>query len=75
MKTIELDRPEVNLIKLDFFIVSFLVSSLILYYQIRPLWDLTHETALLYSFVMGFGIAMPLVMVLRGYNRKRQKKK
>lgn len=68
---IDIDDTSKKLIKLNLFLVVTLVVAVVTYYQIIDWLQLSHEIALAYSFLLGFGVSGMAVWV-RISRRKRQ---
>lgn len=66
-----LDTPTKFLFRFDFVLLISIVVTLITYYQIKNAWELDHNTALLYSFILGFGVGGLLVTSIRHYRKSR----
>ena len=58
----QLDNKSKFLFRFNFVVWITLVITSVTYYQIKDSWNLDINTAILYSFLLGFGVAGLLVL-------------
>ena len=58
----QLDSKSKFLFRFNFVVWITLVITSVTYYQIKDSWNLDMNTAILYSFLLGFGVAGLLVL-------------
>lgn len=59
------------LFRLDFLLLIAIIVSLFTYYQIIDAWQLDHQTAVYYSYLLGFGTGGLTVISIRHYRKTR----
>ena len=67
----ELDSSMKLLLRFDLILLITLIVSIITYYEIKEAWGLDHQTAINYSFILGFGVGGLVVTSIRHYRRSR----
>ena len=71
VKMTKLDNNSKLLIRLDFILLITIIISSYTYYQIKDWWELDHNTALLYSFMLGLGVGGLSVISIRHYRKRK----
>lgn len=66
-----LDASTKFLFRLDFFWLISLTVAIVTYYQIIDVWQLEHQTAIYYSYMLGFGTGGLAVISIRHYRKSR----